>query len=169
MIALDDEDAAFLETGKRVGVLQHGRVRGEDHIDVEVLTVDLDGLGRRREVVGRRLALLLGTVFGIGLDVVSEQVEQGHGQVLTGRDGAPTSDGVEPSGDAVLGHEVRVLTTADRKLLDLGVALGDRLLVNLLLGSKGFVAEEVDGKIEEFLLPTIGKHVLDGSDEALGL
>jgi hypothetical protein len=168
-VALDDEDAAVLESGQRVGMVEHVRVGRQHHVDVVVLAVDADRLGRRREVIRRGLALLLRAVLGVGLDVEAQEVEQRHGQVLTGGDGAPAPDGVEPHGDAVGRHQVRVLRAPHGQLPDVGIGLFDGLLVHLLLWRDRFVAQEVDGQVEQALARAVGQHVLHGPDDPLGL
>ncbi len=86
------------------------------HVHEVVLAVEPDRLRGRGQIVGGRLALLLGTVLGVGLDVVAQQVEQGHGQVLAGGDGAPATHRVHAHGDRPLGHQVGILAAANRQV-----------------------------------------------------
>ena len=167
-VALDDEHTALPQAGQRVGVAEHGRVRRQHDVDVDVLAVHPDRLRRRRQVVGRRLALLLRAVLRVGLDLPAEQLEQRHRQVLAGRHRAPAADRVHAHRDRALGHQVRVLAAAHDHVGGVRVAGLDRLLVQLVLRVRR-VAGDVDRDVEERLLRAARQHVLDGADQRLGL
>ena len=144
-------------------------VRRHHHVDEEILAVDPDRLRCDRQVVGRRLALLLRSVLGVRLDVVAEQVEQRHRQVLAGGDRPPAAHRVEADRDAPLGHQVGILRTVDRELADVRVGRFDGLLVLLLLIRDRLVAQEVDRQVEHLLVLACRQHVLHRSDQPLGL
>ena len=169
LVALDDEDAAFFQAGQCVGVPENVRIRRQHHVHVEVLAVDLDRLWRRRQVVRRGLAFLLGAVLGIGLHVVAQEIEKRQREVLARRDCAPATDGVKPHRDAVLGHQVGVLRSPNRQLLDLGIRVLNRLLIHLLLRRDRLVPQEIDRKVEQLFPRPLLEHVLYRAHDALGL
>ncbi len=168
-VALHDQHAALLQAGHRVGVLEHVGIGRQHHVHVGVLAVDANRLGRCRQVVGGRLALLLRPVLRVGLDVVAQQVEQRHGQVLAGGDGAPAADRVHAHGDAVPGHQVGILAAAQGQIGHVRVGVEHRLVIDFLLGRHHGLAHEIDGQVELPLLLAVRQHVLDRGDHALGL
>ncbi len=167
--ALDDEHAAFFQTGQRVGVLQYVGVGREHHVHKEELAVHADGFGGRRQIVGGRLAFFLGAILGIGLDVVAQQVEQRHGQVLARSDGAPAAYRVETHRDGALRHEVGIFRTPHRQLFHMRICLLQRLLISALFGRVRHVADEVNGEVKHFFLLAFRQHILYGADDALRL
>ena len=69
------EHAVFAQSGDRIRVAEHVRVGGEHHVDVLELAVQAMALMRQRRVERRRLALLLGAVLRVRLDVHAGELE----------------------------------------------------------------------------------------------
>ncbi len=168
-IALDDEHAALGQAGDGVGVQKDLRVGRQHHVDVGVFAVDADRFRRGRQVIGRRLAFLLGAIFRIRLDVPAEQLEQGHGQILACGHRAPATDRVHTHGDGALGHQVGILGAAQGQLVDARIGLLDVLDLDFLLGIGRLFAGELHGQIIERALGAGRQHVLDGGDQAFRL
>ena len=101
--------------------------------------------------------------------MVTQQVKQGHGQVLAGGDRAPAADGVKAHGDAALWHQVGILAAVQRQCPHAGITALNRVLVDFLLGGEGVVAQKIDGEVELLLAAAARQHVLDRADQALGL
>ena len=101
--------------------------------------------------------------------MVTQQVKQGHGQVLAGGDRAPAADGVKAHGDAALWHQVGILAAVQRQCPHAGITALNRVLVDFLLGGEGVVAQKIDGEVELLLAAAARQHVFDGTDQALGL
>ena len=167
--ALQNEDAAALQTGQRIGVQEHIRIGRKHHVHVEVVAVHADRLRRRGQVVGGRLALLFRTVFRVRFDVVTQQVKQRHRQVLTSGDGAPAADGMEPHGDAVLRHQVRILAAMHRQRLQPRVGVGHLDLMDLLFRRERLVVHEVDRQVEELPFAAVRQHVFNGANQPFRL
>ena len=105
--------------GERLGIA------AEHDVDVAQVAVDANAFGGGNHEVGRRRALLLGSVFRVGADVddllgfaelvddlvaVVEQIVEvadDGAEVLAGRDGAPAADGMEADGDRLVGQQRR--------------------------------------------------------------
>ena len=168
-VALNDEDATFLQTCNGVGVLHDLRVRRQHDVDVVILTVYADRLGRGRQVVSRGLTLLLRAVLGVRLDVIAEQVEEGHRQILARGDRAPAADGMEPRRDAACRHQVGVLAAVQGQILHVRVGLEDLFLMGPLFRCAWIVTDKVDGQVEEFLAFALGEHVLHRGDQPFRL
>ena len=159
----------MFQAGQRVGVAEHVRVGRHDHVDVVVLAVQPDRFRCGRQVVGRRLALLLRTVFRVRLDVETEQVKQGHGEVLAGGDGTPATDRVHAHGGGALGRQVRVLAAVDGQVAHPRVGIDQVLLVDLLLGVGRGVVYEVDRQVKKDFCAAVRQHVLDRGNQRLRL
>ena len=106
-------------------------VRRKHHVDIEVIAVDADGLGRGGQVIGGRLTLLLRPVLGVRLDVIAQQIEQRHRQVLARGDRAPAADRMHADRDAVLRHQVGVFGAVDSEILHACVGVRDLDLMQI--------------------------------------
>ena len=100
---------------ERSGAEDRRRVVDADQVDVLELAVGEDvGVGDR-QVVGRRQALLLRAVLGIGLHVLAEDVAGDGGDDLVGGDRAEAADRVAAHREAARRPEVGVLGGLQRQ------------------------------------------------------
>jgi len=101
--------------------------------------------------------------------VIAEQVEQSHGNVLAGCDGAPAADRMQTHRDAGLRQQVGILAAVHRQVLDIRIRLQDLLLIHFLFRGIGLVPDEIDRQIEHLLLFAVRQHVLNGAYNAFRL
>ena len=164
-VALHDENAVFLDSGKRTGMPADVRIGSQHDRNVLQLAVEAQRLGRQRGVERRGLAFLFRAVFRIGLNVEPEQIGGGHGNVLARGNRAPPSNRVHPNGDGIFGQEVQVTHGRQSQFRDVRVVLEHLLLPDLQLGINGAGPYEIDGQIElTQFLAALG-HILHGCDQ----
>jgi hypothetical protein len=159
-VGLDHEHAAPAHPGQRVGVAEDVGIRRQHHVHVLELGVDLDRLAGQRGVERGGLALLLGPVLGVRLDVQARQLEGRERDVLAHGDGAPAAHGVDPQRDGALGQEVQTLHRLQGQLRQVRVRLQQLLLPDLQLGQLRVLADEVDPQVELAALLAVVQHVV---------
>ena len=142
-----DQAAAFLDALERVGMREGLRVATQHHVHVVEFAIDLDGVGRDRQIVIGGRAFLFRPVFGIGhneelflqppvlvqflvalLDEVAEFADN-FPQVLARGDHAPAADRVESHRDGAFRQQRRAILADDRIRMvnaqgEIGLALG---------------------------------------------
>src|SRR6266542_6123312 len=94
-IALNHEHSACGNPIERIAMTEDVRVGRQYDINVPKLAVETNRLVRKNRVERRRLSLFLRAVLRIGLDVQPEELEGGHGEVLSHRYRAPSADGMD--------------------------------------------------------------------------
>jgi len=146
-------------------VSEHIGVRRKHHINVVIFTVQTNWFWRCRQVVCGWLAFLFRTVFWIGSDVITQQVIQGHRQILTGSDRTPTPYRVNSCRNCTFRQQVRIFAALDRKLIDIGIGIQHVLNMDLLLGISRFFRDKINRQIEETLFVTIRQHIFSCTNQ----